>query len=358
MIEIAFVGDIMLARGVGEYLLQNPTHTILSKQVKEVFANADLCIGNLESPVAMHACPIKKGAFKANPESLKQIETFNIFSLANNHIKDCGTDGAIETIEILDANSFEFLGLSANQNIPVIPLIKSIKNKKIAFYACAVPGCIKNELINEPLKVINATNIKLLESINEISKKIDFTIVLVHGGNEMIPYPEPSFRALCKRFIESGANFVITSHPHVLGGHEKYKEGHIFYSLGDFIFDADSFIRRESAVLKLKLNDIINWEYIPTTITKNFEVVVPDKELNEKIISNINLLTSRLKSAEYDKKYSVYYHSSLLQFQKDRMIYKIKNKGILHLIGFLFNKITLIPYYSKKILLNNINDIN
>lgn len=351
MIELAFVGDIMLARGVGGYLSQNPSHTILSKQVKEILAGADLCIGNLESPVAINAEPIKKSAFKANPVSLKQIDVFDIFSLANNHIKDCGTAGAIETTEILKANSFEFLGLSDNQSLPVTPLVKTVNDLEIAFFSCAVSDCIKNEKDNFPPSVIDATSSKLLEAISGQNKKSDYTIILVHGGNEMIPYPEPSFRRLCQSFIDCGADFIITSHPHVLGGHEKYKAGYIFYSLGDFIFDADSFLRRESAILKIKIKDTISWEYIPTTISKSFEVVLADKTLNEKIISKMNLVTTRLKSFDYDKKYSGYYQSSLRQFQKDRIFYKIQNKGILHSLGFLIKKMTLIPHYSKKILL-------
>lgn len=351
MIEIALVGDIMLARGVGDYLSQNPSHTILSKPVKEVFAGADLCIANFESPVAINAKPYKNGAFKAHPEALKQIKDFDIFSLANNHIKDCGPDGAIETEEILKANSLEFLGLSDNQSLPVTPLIKRIKDKNISFFACAVPDCIKNEKDNNSPTVIDATSSKLLEAISEQNEKSDYTIILVHGGNEMIPYPEPNFRNLCQNFIDCGADFVITSHPHVLGGHEKYKAGYIFYSLGDFIFDADSFLRRESAILKIKIKDSISWEYIPTTISKNFKVVLVDKTLNDKIISKINLVSTRLKSFDYNKKYSSYYQSSLRQFQKDRIIYKLKNKGILHVLGFLIKKITLIPHYSKKLLL-------
>jgi len=351
MIEIAFVGDIMLARGVGRYLSENYSHSILSEPVKEVLAGADLCIGNLESPVAVNAKLYKKGAFKAYPESLKQVNVFDIFSLANNHIKDCGTEGAIETTEFLKKNSFEFCGLSSDQTMHVISLIKTVKEKKIAFFACAVPDCIKNVKDNDYPNVIDATSKKLLEAIRNQRDIVNYTIILVHGGNEIIPYPEPSFRALCQQFIENGADIVVTSHPHVLGGYEKYKTGCIFYSLGDFIFDADSFLRRESAILKIKIKDTISWEYIPTTITKSFEVVLADKGLNEKIINKMNLVTTRLKSFDYDKKYSDYFQSSLRQFQKDRMIYKIKNKGILHSSGFLIKKIALIPHYTKKILL-------
>jgi len=37
--------------------------------------------------------------------------------------------------------------------------------------------------------------------------------------------------------IEAGADLVIGHHPHVVQPYEKYKNGWIFYSLGNFVFD-------------------------------------------------------------------------------------------------------------------------
>src|SRR5690606_2847514 len=38
-------------------------------------------------------------------------------------------------------------------------------------------------------------------------------------------------------FIDSGADLIIGSHPHVIQSKEKYRDKWIYYSLGNFIFD-------------------------------------------------------------------------------------------------------------------------
>jgi len=350
MIKIAFVGDIMLSRCVGEFLLANPSHQIISKEIEQILSDADLCIGNLENPIAINSCPLKKTAFKANPDSLNQIEIFDIFSLANNHINDCGSEGALETIEYLKKKSFQIIGYEEDSPHFIKPLTIKVKEKNVSIFSCAIPALIINEKETDLLRVIDATDNKLFKSIENEKNKTDYIIILVHGGNEMISYPEPSFRDLCYKYIDYGADFVITTHPHVIGGNEKYKSKNIFYSLGDFIFDADSFLRRESVILKLKLNDHASWEYVPTTITDNFEVILADKKLSDKILLNINHVSSALLHIDYDKKYSGYYKKSLFRFQKDRIKYKLIKKGVLHSLRFLIKKISLVPFYFKIII--------
>ena len=44
-------------------------------------------------------------------------------------------------------------------------------------------------------------------------------------------------RELAHSFVDAGAEIVIGSHPHVVEESEAYKGKHIYYSLGNFIFD-------------------------------------------------------------------------------------------------------------------------
>ncbi len=63
-------------------------------------------------------------------------------------------------------------------------------------------------------------------------------MVLIHWGIERDEMPQEYQRALAKRYIDAGADLVIGSHPHVLQGIEYYKGKPIFYSLGNFVFEA------------------------------------------------------------------------------------------------------------------------
>jgi hypothetical protein len=42
-------------------------------------------------------------------------------------------------------------------------------------------------------------------------------------------------------FVDAGADFIIGHHPHCYSGFEKYNNGIIFYSLGNFIFDWEGY---------------------------------------------------------------------------------------------------------------------
>jgi gamma-polyglutamate biosynthesis protein CapA len=65
----------------------------------------------------------------------------------------------------------------------------------------------------------------------------DIKILCLHWGNEYVHIPSQEQRELAYQFIDAGADIIAGHHPHVIQPYEKYKNGHIFYSLGNFMFD-------------------------------------------------------------------------------------------------------------------------
>jgi poly-gamma-glutamate synthesis protein (capsule biosynthesis protein) len=55
-----------------------------------------------------------------------------------------------------------------------------------------------------------------------------------------------------KKYIDSGADIVIGSHPHVLQGFEFYKGKLIVYSLGNFIFTN---IKKDTMIINIEYTD-------------------------------------------------------------------------------------------------------
>ena len=68
------------------------------------------------------------------------------------------------------------------------------------------------------------------------------TIVIVsfHWGVEGFYATHPDQQSLGRATIDAGADLVLGHHPHVLQGIETYKGRHIVYSLGNFVFGANS----------------------------------------------------------------------------------------------------------------------
>lgn len=354
MIKIAFTGDIMLARSIGEKLKKPQHSNILSDTVVNFLKGFDFVVGNLECPVSKDAMKIRSTGFKAHPESLHQIQSFDLFSLANNHVFDCDKKGATDTLDNLNRLNKKHTGLLNNDEETFFVKTK-ITNKTFAFFSCAVKPCIKDSQPDCYPKVIKAESQIVLEKIKEAKSTCDYIIMLVHGGNEMIPYPEPKFRSLCQSYIDSGADTVITHHPHVLGGVHHYNNKFIFYSLGDFIFDGESYLRRKGMILALNFNeDKVTYDFKATQINSNLMVTFADLDKKHEIEKKWNRISSVLKlDQDYNTKYKLRYIKSLIYFQLDRFYFLLKNKGFLYLVNFIFKKLSLLPFYLKKIISKN-----
>ena len=145
MIKFVFTGDIMLAREIGKKLLDSNNIQIISERVSLILDEADFCIGNLECPVSEIALPINSQGFRALPHSLNQIKKFDLLTLSNNHIFDCGKLGALDTINHIKLNNILFSGLLIDENSYIQPIIKNVKGKNFAFFSCSVEDCIKNQ---------------------------------------------------------------------------------------------------------------------------------------------------------------------------------------------------------------------
>lgn len=350
MIKIAFTGDIMLARGVEQQLNLAPDNNLLSSSISNFLDEFDYVVGNLECPVSVDTPKLSSTRFKAHPHSLNQIERFHLLSLANNHIFDCGKQGAKDTIETLEENNKTFCGLLEAEGAKYYTSV-NISDKRISFFSCAVQYCVKdNDRENYP-KIILADDPDLIESITKSSTENNYTIILVHGGNEMIPYPEANFRNLCQSFIDAGADVVITHHPHVLGGVHRYKNKYIFYSLGDFVFDGESYLRRRGLILGVSFdNDKISFKVYPTQINKNLEIHFASAIISNKIVNRWNTISQVLQTERnYNSKYRFRYIVSLMYFQMNRLLFLLQNKGVLYMIKFTILKARLIPFYLKKI---------
>lgn len=334
----------MLSRGVAS-VVDSEDVNIISDEIKGVLKSADLCIGNLECPVSEKANLIKKNGFKARRNALKQIADFDVLSIANNHVFDCGVSGVYDTIKNLDEFGIRWVGVKGDKEECVQPTRYKIKGKNISIFACVVEECRGYEKELSQIKLVEVADSCLHSSIKNERIRADIVIVLVHGGNEMIAYPQPSFRGLCKNIIDVGADMVVTTHPHVLGGYEKYRNGNIFYSLGDFVFDADSNIRRRGGILCITIKEDLSVEILPIVIDHNICVLLAKKVLSEKILKKYRKVSAILLGKNYDRMYGLYYILSFFAFQLDRLLYKIKRKGVKDMILFLFSRWKYFAFY-------------
>ena len=158
-------------------------------------------------------------------------------SLANNHTSDFGKQGEETTKKTLESNGIHWF----QQYTPYIYEKDGIRIAFVSFH-------------NVWLEFDKAR--ALISSLKK-ENKADAVIVCWHAGREYRGAHEPNEETATQNMINSGADLVITNHPHVIQGVTVYKDRCIFYSLGNFVFGGNNRIETK----KFKLDKTVSSLY-------------------------------------------------------------------------------------------------
>lgn len=290
-IRINFVGDIMLDRGIYTHIEKNGFDSIFT-DIAPTLDDADITVANLEGTVtnnkSISVTNNKILRFTFRPEYMAKLKKFNIglVSLANNHSLDFGYDGFEKTKENLSSSTISFFGSAKNDDN--IFFEKKIESKNICFLGY-------HDLFAQNPEIIS-------KKIVEVRAGCDKIVVFTHWGNEYWNNFSDRQQILAHDFIDSGADLIIGSHPHVVQPIEIYKNKAIFYSLGNFIFDQNlSFATEHGLILNINFaQKNTSFKLFPTTIqnreiklatssdvTRILNVIVNNSDLDQNIKTSI-----------------------------------------------------------------------
>jgi len=238
-VTLGFVGDIMLDRGVETSVNKN-----FDGNFNKLFENLsflkdyDILFGNLEGPISDKGERSgSKFSFQMQPLVASALADagFDIVSIANNHIGDYSTIALIDTLVNLQKARVAYTGAGLIQSDVVMPKIIEKNGLKIGFLAFSDVGPNWLEAKeNSPGTLIVRDNFEKI--IKAAASRVNVLIVSIHFGNEYKPHNKRQ-EFLARGAIDSGAKIIIGHHPHIIQATEKYKDGFIAYSLGNFIFD-------------------------------------------------------------------------------------------------------------------------
>jgi len=246
IISLLFVGDIMLSRGVAHQIEKNNNILFSFQKSVQTTQAADITFGNLENPISARGKNQgSQYSFRADPSVVVGLSFagFDVLSVANNHMWDWGKDALLDTQKLLTEKNIQAIGAGENEKQAGEAAIINIKGRSIAFLACTnlYP---RGLWATENTPGVNACQQKeFIESITEAKKKNDIVVASLHWGTEYAPHPDVWQKEFAHTLIEAGADIVAGHHPHVVQDAQIYKtkdglrEGIIFYSLGNFIFD-------------------------------------------------------------------------------------------------------------------------
>lgn len=220
--------------------------------------SGDIAIGNLEAPATDSGTEFrgKRFRFKSNPDVATALKRagFSVVTLANNHILDFGPSGLEQTMRHLARSGISFAGAGPNLQEARRPAILTAKGKRVAFlaYSLTLPAeffAARNRAGTAPgyLRYVR-------EDIAHLRPLVDHIVVSFHWGSELAVTPHSYQVSTARAAIEAGADVVLGHHPHVLQGIERYRNGIIFYSLGNFAFATASTRSDRSIIARVTLD--------------------------------------------------------------------------------------------------------
>ena len=316
MINLLFAGD---------FIPPKTSDSIYSDELKEVLKDKDFSIVNLETPLTESKIAIQKTGnnFKRSPTVIHHITDgfFDAVALSNNHIRDYGDEGVLDTLKVCEENSILTIGAGKNTREAAKPLRINIKGKKISILNYSER---EFNVARENRAGANAFDlIDAFYQINAERRENDFVIVVYHGGLEYMKYPTPQIVKTFKYLIDQGADAVVAHHTHFYSGMIEYQRKPIIFSLGNFYAETSSKNpdRALSIGLLAKLSidekHNITTSLIPTLQNTNIRSVkIAERANKTEILDDIKNITNTIRSEEeLQKIWDCYYRK-----EKKRLI--------------------------------------
>lgn len=280
VVRFMAVGDLMLARTVGDRILAEGPEVVFS-EVLPFLSTADLLAANLECVISERGAPVDKAyVFRAPPLAIEALAQagVDVLSLANNHAFDYGLDALADMLPGLRAAGIATVGAGVDAEAAHTPVVVERNGLSVAFLAYVdvpvegrtgfdtrsweagpdLPGLAWAEAQTMAFDIAGA------------DLRADVVIVLMHFGLENRREVTTSQRELARAAIDAGADLVVGAHPHVLQPVEEYNGGLIAYSLGNFVFDGFGPPATYSAVLAATLTPagLVDYEWLPVVISQ------------------------------------------------------------------------------------------
>lgn len=316
MSKILIAGDFCPRYRTAEEFDSGNWNSVL-RQVIPVTKESDYSVVNFECAIVagIRANPIDKcgPAISCTSKGIEAVKNagFDCVTLANNHFGDFGADGVECTLKALDNINLDYFGGGRNLSEAQRIFYKQINGLKFAFInACEHEFTIaeKDKAGSAPLDI--PTNVC---QIIEAKRNADRVIVIVHGGNEFFQLPTPRMKRTYRCFVEVGADVVVNHHQHCFGGYEQYKNGLIFYGLGNFCFDSPVFkgLWNEGYMVRLSFDDSLSFEIIPYEQCKTDATIrIYDNEDRERIFKKIYELNEIIQDDDrLESEYEIFYPS-------------------------------------------------
>lgn len=280
IVRLAFLGDIMLGRGISDELRQGRSPEWFWGDVLALVRGANGVFANLESPITTTTQrwseTWKFFHFRADPETIRILQAGKVsfVCLANNHILDYGEPGLTDTLAALDRAGIVHAGAGRNRHDAAAGKLVQAGDLKVGVlaatdslqeYAAAAdrPGTNNMEFRGDGpgLDWVERSARHLREA------GVSLIVLSLHWGPNMRLRPSAAFRRFAHGAIERGVDLIHGHSAHVVQAIERHGRGVILYDSGNFIDDYWKFPFRRTVSSFVFMMDVADGKPSALTLT-------------------------------------------------------------------------------------------
>jgi poly-gamma-glutamate synthesis protein (capsule biosynthesis protein) len=259
--------------------------------LRKLISGADLAVVNHEGPAPDDARYHPHGLiFTFDPSLLGGLADVGIdlVSLANNHIRNAGSTGVMQTMRNLRRAGIRSVGAGANTARARRPVCLDVHDQRVCFLAY--------DAINTPVHAATANRpgaARLdIGAVREDIRRVradgaDVVIVMPHWGREYVTSVTAEQRRWARAMIRAGADAVLGAHSHVTGPLEDIEGKPVLYSMGNLLFDLPRFEETEEGVLAELTFDgsrLAQLDLHPTVIVDRSRVMLLDPARDGRVV--------------------------------------------------------------------------
>jgi poly-gamma-glutamate synthesis protein (capsule biosynthesis protein) len=334
-IRLLAMGDIMMGdhpicigHGVRSTIAQR-SHKYLFESVRDLLQQGDIVFANLEA-VLSHA-NLEKGRLESiqlrgEPESALDLEDagFTVISVANNHMMEHGELAFRETVELLRVHNIMPVGLRSEGPMVCKPAFISSHGERVMFLAYSMVPDIRSA---ENLPYCLASEQQILSDTMRARASCEVVVVSLHWGYEFMDRPSPKQMVFARRLIDAGATIVLGHHSHVFQCVERYRQGMIAYSLGNFVFDMWQSPMRQSGVLQCEVahNGVRDFFIHPVQIEQCRPLLIYEEDTSPVAFAHKRLPLKVVRSEEVMTDYLEEARKMRMSYRQDVWKYFLAN---------------------------------
>jgi poly-gamma-glutamate synthesis protein (capsule biosynthesis protein) len=193
--------------------------------------------------------------------------------MANNHVGDYGPVGIRDALSAAREAPLEVIGIGRDRAAAFAPYRTTIEGLDVAFLAADTvfregsSGVWAAGPDNAGAAAARTSRpAALLEAVRSSAAEDDLVVVYLHWGREQQSCPTQRQRILTRSLSEAGADVVVGTHSHVLGGAGWAGKTYVGHGLGNFVWYHDR--QPDTGVLTLRLtkDGVVSDEWTPAVI--------------------------------------------------------------------------------------------